>query len=321
MEKLILTMGISAILTLVQGPIAIPMLQRLKFGQSIRDEGPQRHLQKAGTPTMGGIMFLLALAVATLVVVPTSPTILLLVGTTVAYGILGFLDDFIKVVMKRNLGLRAKQKLIGQIAISAVLAFVAAFGLDLGTGISIPFTSYVLDWGWWFYLVFVLIVTVGTTNAVNLTDGLDGLATGITIITSLAFGVVALVKHDLQSALFAGAVAGSLMGFLAFNLHPARVFMGDTGSLALGGALAAIAVVTKTELLLPIIGGVYVVETLSVIIQVISFKTTGRRVFRMSPLHHHFELLGWSEGKVVKSFWLAALVCSAVGVTAVLSMS
>lgn len=321
MEKLILTMGISAILTLVQGPIAIPMLQRLKFGQSIRDEGPQRHLQKAGTPTMGGIMFLLALTVATLVVVPTSPAILLMVGTTIAYGILGFLDDFIKVVMKRNLGLRAKQKLVGQIAISAVLAYVAAFVLNLGTGISIPFTSYVLDWGWWFYLVFVLIVTVGTTNAVNLTDGLDGLATGITIVTSLAFGVVALVKNDLQSAIFAGAVAGSLMGFLAFNLHPARVFMGDTGSLALGGALAAIAVVTKTELLLPIIGGVYVVETLSVIIQVISFKTTGRRVFRMSPLHHHFELLGWSEGKVVKSFWLAALVCSVVGVTAVLSMS
>lgn len=320
MEKLILTMGISAILTLVQGPILIPMLRRLKFGQSIRDEGPQRHMQKSGTPTMGGVMFLLALAVATLVVVPTSPVILLLVGTTLAFGILGFADDFIKVVMKRNLGLRAKQKLAGQIIISVVLAYVAAYGygLKLGTGIAIPFTSYVLDWGWWFYCVFIAIVTVGTTNAVNLTDGLDGLATGITIITSLAFGIVALVKGEVQSAIFAGAVAGSLMGFLAFNLYPAKVFMGDTGSLALGGALAAIAVVTKTELLLPIIGGVYVVETLSVIIQVISFKTTGRRVFRMSPLHHHFELLGWSEGKVVKSFWVTALLCSTVGVIAVL---
>lgn len=321
MEKLVLTMGIGAILTLVQGPVVIPMLRRLKFGQSIRDEGPQRHMQKAGTPTMGGVMFLLALTIATLVVVAPSPAMLLMVGTTLAYGVLGFLDDYIKVVMKRNLGLRAKQKLLGQILIASVLAYVAAFSLDLGTGIALPFTSYVLDGGWWFYLLFTAVVTVGTTNAVNLTDGLDGLATGITIITSLAFGVVALMKGDLQAATFAGAVAGSLMGFLAFNLHPAKVFMGDTGSLALGGALAAIAVVTKTELLLPIIGGVYVVETLSVIIQVISFKTTGRRVFRMSPLHHHFELLGWSEGKVVRSFWAASLVCSAIGVVAVLSMS
>lgn len=320
MEKLVLTMGIGAILTLIQGPLVIPMLRRLKFGQSIRDEGPQRHMQKAGTPTMGGVMFLLALTIATLVVVPPSPAVLLMVGTTFAYGLLGFLDDFIKVVMKRNLGLRAKQKLLGQIIVASALAYVAAYPLDLGTTISFPFTPWVIDWGWWFYLGFIVFVTVSITNAVNLTDGLDGLATGITIISALAFGVVALVKGDMQVAIFAGAVAGSLMGFLAFNLHPAKVFMGDTGSLALGGALAAIAVVTKTELLIPIIGGVYVIEALSVVIQVISFKTTGRRVFRMSPLHHHFELLGWSEGKVVKSFWAAALVCSTVGVLAVLSM-
>ncbi|MDA8236158.1 MAG: phospho-N-acetylmuramoyl-pentapeptide-transferase [Clostridia bacterium] len=313
MEKVLWALGVSAGIVLLLGPLVIPALTRLKFGQNIRDDGPQRHLQKAGTPTMGGLMILGGIIFATLLLGRVTPEILVLLGVTIGYGVLGFLDDFIKVVMKRSLGLRAKHKLAGQIIIAAVMAYLASFTLGLGSDLIIPFTGIKIELGWWAYLGFVILLMVSISNAVNLTDGLDGLAAGITVVTSLAFTLIAIMVGEMEVALFAAAVAGSCLGFLFFNAHPARVFMGDTGSLALGGALGAITILTKTELLLPIIGGVFVAENLSVVIQVISFKLTGKRVFRMSPLHHHFELGGWSEKRVVRTFWLAAVVCSIIG--------
>ncbi|MHB8171871.1 MAG: phospho-N-acetylmuramoyl-pentapeptide-transferase [Thermincolia bacterium] len=313
MERVLWALAVSAGIVLLLGPLVIPALTRLKFGQNIRDDGPQRHLQKAGTPTMGGLMMVGGVVTATFLLSDRGLEVLVLLGVTLGYGLLGFLDDYIKVVMKRSLGLRAKQKLAGQILIAAALAYLASFTLGLGHQLVIPFIGYQLDLGWWGYMGLIILLMVSTSNSVNLTDGLDGLAAGITVIVSLAFTLIAIMVNKMEVALFAAAVAGGCLGFLYYNRHPAKVFMGDTGSLALGGALGAIAVLTKTELILPIIGGVYVVETLSVIIQVISFKLTGQRVFRMSPLHHHFELGGWTEKKVVRVFWLAAVVCSVIG--------
>jgi len=313
MERVLWALAVSAGVVLLLGPLVIPALTRLKFGQNIRDDGPRRHLQKAGTPTMGGLLILGGILFATLLFGRKTPEVFLLLGVTVGYGLLGFLDDFIKVVMKRSLGLRAKQKLAGQIIIAAGMAYLASFTLGLGHDLIVPFIGMKINLGWWFYLGFVVLVMVSISNAVNLTDGLDGLAAGITVVTSLAFASVAIMVDKMEVALFAAAMAGSCLGFLFYNAHPARVFMGDTGSLALGGALGAITVLTKTELLLPIIGGVFVIENLSVVIQVLSFKLTGKRVFRMSPLHHHYELAGWSEQKVVRAFWLAAVVFAMVG--------
>lgn len=313
MEKVLMAFGLSGILALVLGPVIIPMLQKLKFGQYIRDDGPQRHLKKAGTPTMGGVIFLAALTLSFLIFTEGNAKSWVLLLVTLGYGAIGFLDDYIKVVKGRNLGLRAIEKIIGQTILAAILMVVSVYVLDLGTNIIVPFSGYSLDLGILGYFLFVLVVMVGTTNAVNLTDGLDGLAAGVTFVSALAFLLIGVMVDQMEVALFAATLAGSCLGFLRYNKHPARVFMGDTGSLALGGALAAMAVLTKTELLLPIIGGVYVVETLSVIIQVISFKTTGKRVFRMSPLHHHFELSGWQETKVVSRFWGAAVLCAIVG--------
>lgn len=313
MERVLIAMGLSALLTVLTGPILIPFFRRLKFGQSIRHDGPQRHLQKAGTPTMGGVIFLVGLVAAVLLLSRRSPETWVLLGVTLSHGLLGFTDDFIKVVQKRSLGLRAKEKILGQTMVALFLAYIAAYPLKLGTGIVIPFLGTVFDFGFAVYFIFVWFVIVGTSNTVNLTDGLDGLAAGITVITAGAFTLIGLMMGNLEVAVFGAALAGGCLGFLKYNAHPARVFMGDTGSLALGGGLAAMAVLTKTELLLPVIGGVYVAEGLSVIIQVISFQTTGKRVFRMSPLHHHFELGGWPEQKVVRTFWLASVLCSLVG--------
>ncbi|ARJ39956.1 phospho-N-acetylmuramoyl-pentapeptide-transferase [Sporosarcina sp. P21c] len=298
------------------GVIIIPLLRRLKFGQSIREEGPQAHLKKAGTPTMGGLIFLLSILISTLTLsyindTLTTHTIVLLI-VLVGFGIIGFLDDFIIIVAKRNLGLTSLQKLIGQI----IIAIVAFFLLKLGpfeTTVMIPFTEMGIDLGV-FYVAFLVFWLVGFSNAVNLTDGLDGLVGGTSTIAFSAFGVFALAYEQNDIALFAFVVAGAMLGFLLFNIKPAKVFMGDTGSLALGGALAMISVLIKQELLLLIIGIVFVVETLSVIIQVISFKMTGKRVFKMSPIHHHFELSGWSEWKVVIVFWGVALLAALVPV-------
>ncbi|WP_407307434.1 phospho-N-acetylmuramoyl-pentapeptide-transferase [Desulfosporosinus sp. SB140] len=325
-ERLVMAGGLALIITLILGPFLIPVLRILKFGQTVRDDGPKRHLKKAGTPTMGGIIFLVGIIVSALFSAeqPTSLEMVTLVGITLGFGLIGFIDDFIKVVMHRSLGLRAYQKLIGQFGLSFVLMWISVRWLGRGTDISIPFTSLHLELGW-FYYIFTSLIIVVMTNAVNLTDGLDGLAAGSTMIAGMGYIVIALMAaiqgvavlaHETDMAVFSAALAGGCLGFLRFNTHPARVFMGDTGSLALGGALASLAVLTKSELVLIIIGGLFAVEALSVIIQVASFQTTGKRVFRMSPLHHHFELGGWSEWKVVLVFWTVALACALLGIVA-----
>ena len=306
----------SFILTVILAPIGIPMLRRLKFGQSIREEGPQSHMKKAGTPTMGGIIFLLSIITTTVVcgllldVFTTHTVVLLLVF--IGFGIIGFLDDGIKVIFKRNLGLTSLQKLIGQIVI-AVAAFLLLRLGTFDTAIAIPFTDWELDLGM-FYVAFLIFWLVGFSNAVNLTDGLDGLVAGTASIAFAAFGVLALFNEQADIALFAFAVTGALLGFLIFNANPAKVFMGDTGSLALGGALAMISVLVNKELLLLLIGLVFVIETLSVILQVGSFKLRKKRIFKMSPIHHHFELSGWSEWKVVLVFWSTGLIMALIAV-------
>ena len=309
-------LAISFILTVILAPIGIPMLRRLKFGQSIREEGPQSHMKKAGTPTMGGILFVLSIIATTLIagsiynLFTTQTVVLLLV--LVGFGVIGFLDDGIKVIFKRNLGLTSLQKLIGQIIISIAAFMLLRLG-TFDTSIMIPFTDIKLDFGL-FYIAFLIFWLVGFSNAVNLTDGLDGLVAGTASIAFAAFGVIALFNEQADIALFAFAVTGALLGFLIFNANPAKVFMGDTGSLALGGALAMISVLVKAELLLLLVGLVFVIETLSVILQVGSYKLRKKRIFKMSPIHHHFELSGWSEWKVVLVFWSTGLIVALIAV-------
>lgn len=310
--------ALALISTLVLGKIGIPLLQRLKAQQSIREEGPQAHLAKAGTPTMGGLFMMLALVLTICIVPPYSVTLWMLLFLTLGHGLLGFSDDFIKAVKRRNLGLTAKQKLAGQIVLAVLFCYISTTYAALPTTLWIPLVDITVDLGVAYYILALLII-IGTTNAVNLTDGLDGLATGISAIAGAAYAVVGLLVGSLSVTFFGIIVSGVCLGFLYFNANPAKVFMGDTGSLALGGAFAGMAIATKTEILLVIIGFVFVVEALSVILQVASFKTRGVRIFRMSPIHHHFELGGWSERKVVYVFWAVSLVTSLLGI-AVLSM-
>ncbi|PGS48569.1 phospho-N-acetylmuramoyl-pentapeptide-transferase [Bacillus sp. AFS041924] len=317
LETSILVAMITAfIIAVILSPIFIPYLRKLKFGQSIRDEGPQSHKKKSGTPTMGGIIILIALSLSALFismyfdVLSTRTYVLLFV--TICFGVIGFLDDYIKVVKKRNLGLTSKQKFICQVIVS-IIVFFAIRAMGVSTSISIPGTDYSFDLGF-IYVLLIIFMLVGTSNAVNLTDGLDGLVSGTAAIAFGAYAVLAYNQHQLDVAIFSIAVVGAVLGFLVFNAHPAKVFMGDTGSLALGGALAAVAIVTNLEILLVIIGGIFVIETLSVMIQVVSFKATGKRVFKMSPLHHHYELSGWSEWRVVVTFWFVGLLFALIGI-------
>jgi len=303
---------LSGLVTVLLGPVVIPWLHRLKFGQSIRRDGPARHLQKAGTPTMGGLMFLVGINLATLILAPRSALIYTALALMTVLGFIGFLDDFLKVALRRPLGLKARQKLVAQFAFALALGILAVNYLGRGTSVEIPFTSIRVDLGFG-YLPFAMFIVVAFTNAVNLTDGLDGLAAGTTAIAATVYLAIALMAGRGEMAVFAGALAGGCLGFLGYNRHPARAVMGGTGSLALGGALAALAVLTGTELVLAIVGAVFAIETLSVVIQVVSFRLFGRRVFRMSPLHHHFELVGWSERKVVTVFWAGAAVFGLLG--------
>ncbi|MBE3587805.1 MAG: phospho-N-acetylmuramoyl-pentapeptide-transferase [Thermoanaerobacteraceae bacterium] len=309
----------SLAVTVLVGPLAIPALRRLKFGQTVRDDGPARHLSKSGTPTMGGIIFLTGLAVAGFWLARTSPEGMVLLGITLGFGLVGLLDDFIKVVLKRSLGLRAREKLLGQFILSALLVVLAVSTFGRGTDVVIPFSGILAPGGWtvelgfWGFVLFGVLVVTGTANAVNLTDGLDGLAAGVTVPVAAALLLIALLMDKVGVAVILAALIGGCLGFLVYNHHPARVFMGDTGSLALGGAVGAAAVLTRSELFLLVIGGIYVLEALSVIIQVVSFQLLGRRVFRMSPLHHHFELGGWSEKRVVYTFWGVAFFLAVVG--------
>lgn len=305
---------ISFIITLILGPIMIPILRRLKVGQSIRQEGPKTHLKKSGTPTMGGVMILGALLITTFTSGFINRDLIILIVVTLAFGAIGFIDDFIKVVLKRSLGLKAYQKLIGQIIVAVILAIYQSNNTVFGTQIFVPFFDrLIVDLGI-LYIPFIIFVVVGTVNSVNLTDGLDGLASGVTLIVLAFFSLVSMKMGFYSITIFSAALAGGCLGFLKYNAYPAKVFMGDTGSLALGGAVATIAVMLNLPLIIPIVGGIYFMEALSVIIQVVWFKTTGKRVFKMSPLHHHYELMGWKETKVVTSFWFATVFLCLIGV-------
>ncbi|NTW05689.1 MAG: phospho-N-acetylmuramoyl-pentapeptide-transferase [Peptococcaceae bacterium] len=308
------SISLSFFATVIISPLIIPALRRLKFGQNVRDDGPVSHLSKAGTPTMGGIVFLAAIALVYIAIIPKSPEGALILVTMLGFGLIGLIDDFMKIVLKRPLGLRAREKLAGQVIIALILAFVAVSALGRGTDLVFPFIGRTIDIGQPLYYIFCIFVLLGVSNGVNLTDGVDGLASGVTIVTSLAFMIIALFLDEIGTSVIMASLAGTCLGFFIFNRNPAKVFMGDTGSLALGGALGAAAVVTKSELFLAIIGIIYVLETLSVILQVYSFKVFGRRIFRMSPLHHHFELGGWSENRIVAVFVLITIVFSILGI-------
>ena len=307
---IIIAFAVSAILC----PIVIPFLHKLKFGQQVREDGPQAHLKKQGTPTMGGLVFLTAVVITSLLYIRDYPRIIPVLFMTVGFGVIGFLDDYIKIVMKRSEGLNPVQKLIGQFIITGIFVYYLVCSDEVGTSMLVPFTGgfehgIYLDLGFLF-IPFVFFVVLGTDNGVNFTDGLDGLCTSVTILVATFLTIISIGENSGISPI-TGAVVGSLLGFLLFNVYPAKVFMGDTGSLALGGFVASSAFVMQIPLFIPIIGLIYLVEVLSVIMQVSYFKAThGKRIFRMAPIHHHFELGGWSETRVVAVFSIVtALLC------------
>ena len=336
-------------LALVFGPWLIRHLRELQIGQFIREEGPQEHKKKAGTPTMGGVLIVLSTAVPTLLWADlTNPFVLLALFALVAFAVIGFIDDYAKVSKQRNLGLTAKKKIYFQILVSLVVGvslLILATHSAYSTQLVIPFlkrmhpdlvfhslmnSAHLWPLAFLPFLFFICVVIVGSSNAVNLTDGLDGLAIGCTVIAAGALTVLTYVSSNSRWAsyldiqfipkvgeltVFCGAIVGASLGFLWYNAHPAEIFMGDVGSLSLGGTLGTIAVIIKQEILLFFVGGIFVIEALSVILQVGSFKLRGKRVFRMAPIHHHFELLGWSESKVIVRFWIVALVFALFALT------
>jgi len=316
--QVIRVITVSFLIVLFLGPVVIPLLKRLKVGQSIREEGPKSHLSKSGTPTMGGVLIILGIVISISTSGFYTKEILAVSFFIIGFGIIGFIDDYIKVVLKRNLGLNAMQKIIGQLIFAVLLALYGSRYSVYGTKLIIPFVNAYIDLGV-LYVPFTVFVVLGIVNAVNLTDGLDGLNTGVTLIVMATFSLIA---NSLKStnemyqglAIISAAVSGSCLGFLKHNAHPAKVFMGDTGSLALGGAVAAVAVLTNLILVIPIIGGIYFAEAVSVIIQVFYFKRTGKRVFKMAPLHHHFEMCGWKETKVVGVFWIVTVILAFIGI-------
>ncbi|MDQ7246091.1 phospho-N-acetylmuramoyl-pentapeptide-transferase [Dongia sedimenti] len=323
----------SLALTLLIGPMMIRWLKKVqREGQPIRDDGPQSHLvTKKGTPTMGGLMFLISAAITTLLWADlTNGFVWIVLLVTIGYGLIGFGDDFLKLTKRNTKGLPGRVKLVLQAAIGLVAAYCAMSltPAPLATGVAVPFLKEVLIPLGWFFIPFAAFVMMGASNAVNLTDGLDGLAIVPVMIAAACFSLIAylvgnsvfaeylqlhFVPRTGELAVFCGALCGAGLGFLWFNAPPAMVFMGDTGSLSMGGALGAISVITKHELVLAIIGGLFVLETVSVVVQVVSFKTTGRRVFMMAPLHHHFEKKGWAEPTIVIRFWIIAAVLALVG--------
>lgn len=319
LEIIMIPLVIAFCVASVVSPVMIPWLHKLKFGQQILEDGPVWHKKKQGTPTMGGIMFIFGITVASLIsmLVRFDVHLLMLILISAGFGVIGFIDDYIKVVKKRNLGLTAWQKLILQSALAVIYVFVLNKTGDLSTEIVIPFMKETVIMPWWLYIPFILFVVVGTVNSVNLTDGLDGLATSITIVVALFFGVVGFIAGNDAAAFFSSAVVGGLLSFLIFNHYPAKVFMGDTGSLFLGGAVSVLAVGLKMPLILVIVGFVYLFEALSVILQVASFQLTGKRIFKMSPIHHHFEMCGWKENKIVLVFTAAAILLCVIGFFAV----
>lgn len=313
-KSLTVTSIISMVVVFIIGPLLIPMLHKLKFGQTIRDDGPKSHLAKNGTPTMGGVMIILAIVIAVLLRGPYNFEMLIGLVCMLGFGTVGLLDDYIKIVKKRSLGLTPIQKIVLQVLFSLIVAVYKYIAIGDGVQFLIPFTNMTLNIGI-LYIPVIMFVIIGTVNAVNLTDGLDGLAGGITAIVSTFFAIYAVViAKSPEVSTLSAATMGACIGFLWFNINPAKVFMGDTGSMALGGAVVAFAVLTNTVLIIPIVGGIYFAEALSVIIQVGYYKRTKKRIFKMAPLHHHFEQCGWKETKVVFIFWIVAVILSMVGV-------
>ncbi|MGE5559517.1 MAG: phospho-N-acetylmuramoyl-pentapeptide-transferase [Chloroflexota bacterium] len=312
MNQLVTAPLVGFLVALVLGPLLLPLLRRLKFGQVVREDGPQSHLVKKGTPTMGGILFIVGGTVAAIVAAPHSLPVVLVLATMAGNAAVGFADDYIKVVLKRPLGLRARDKLLAQLLLGLALGIIAVAYLKLPTAVAIPFTQRSIELGW-LYVPLVVLMLMGASNGTNLTDGVDGLCGSVTVVALVVYALIGLAAGRADLAIVAVGLAGGMGGFLHYNLHPAKLFMGDTGSNALGGALAALAVLTKTELVLVIVGGIYVFETISDIIQVTWFKATGRRVFKMAPIHHHFELSGWSEEKIVLRFVIAAVILGIIG--------
>jgi phospho-N-acetylmuramoyl-pentapeptide-transferase len=305
----------SLLLCLFLSPRFIQFLRNREFGQHIREEGPEGHHVKAGTPTMGGIIIMIAFSVPFLILSTRSWPAMGVYAATFACALLGFADDYTKIVKKRSLGLRARTKLVVTVAISVGLWWVATQRAGLSSSVDLRFVDVSVDLGPLFP-VFIYLVVAGTTSAVNLTDGLDGLAAGCASIALLAYiGITFITTGEHDLTLLAGCMVGVCIGFLWFNSFPASIFMGDTGSLALGGAIAGLAVMTNTEVLLILLGGIFVIEALSVLIQVFSFQTFRKRVFLMAPIHHHFELQGWSETKIILRFWIVAAACAAIGFT------
>ena len=314
--QLTYTAIIAFLIVVILGPIFIPMLSKFKFGQTVRDDGPQTHLQKNGTPTMGGVIMIIAILITGLTRAKIDRDLLVGLICITGFGFVGFLDDFIKIKMKRSLGLKAYQKVILQFALALFVAYYQYSASPSATQIMVPFTDYVINLGP-LYVPIMMFIIIGTVNAVNLTDGLDGLASGITLIVSTFFMILAVTIGNSDVAILAAATGGACLGFLGFNSYPAKVFMGDTGSMALGGAVVAFAVLTNSVLLIPIVGGIYFAEAISVIIQVTSFRLTGKIVFKMAPIHHHFEQCGWPETRVVFIFWITTVVLAWIGIIAV----
>ena len=331
MDVMIYTVLVSVGIALAAGYIGVPLLKRLKFGQQVRGDGPQTHLTKAGTPTMGGIMILITLIAATLIFSRGSlGSMWLCLGVTVGFGLIGLMDDMIIVVKKRSLGLRAYQKLIGQIVIAAVLAVISYRNPAVGSELVVPFFGVTWDLGVW-YIPFTIIAVVLIVNSVNLTDGLDGLASSVTLINSATYmiilfgmlqamtagGLLPSALNDMSNLIvFAAALTGACIGFLRYNTYPAKVFMGDTGAFALGGALSVIVVISKLQLLLIITGMMFLLTSLSVVLQVGSYKLRKKRIFKMAPLHHHFELKGVPETKIVTFYVLVTVILCLVGILA-----
>ena len=315
--KLIIAFGIGFFLVVLAMPKVIPFLHKMKFGQVEREEGLESHKSKNGTPTMGGIVFVIAAILGAFIVNFNNlldPELILATIVLVGYSAIGFVDDALIIVKHSNKGLPPLAKLLAQIALAIICYFFAMnFIPDFTSVITIPLLDINIDMGY-LYPALILVMFAGESNGVNLSDGLDGLATGLSMVAIAPFIIFSIMTKDYTLASYATAMVGALLGFMMFNYHPAKIFMGDVGSLGLGGFLAILAILTKQELLLILVGGVFLMETLSVIIQVVSFKTRGKRVFKMAPIHHHFEMLGWSEQQVTISFWFIGFICGILSI-------
>jgi len=325
--QVFMAMVVSLLLSIMLFPAWIRLLKFRNIGQQVRADGPQGHLVKQGTPTMGGVLILLVVSIVYLALGDVGRSGMIALVALLGCGLLGFIDDYAKVVKERSLGLTAKMKILGQAVVASAVGILAVNWAHVSPEVVVPFVG-TLDLGvWqstfsvggfvlempWVYLALVFFMVLSFSNTVNLTDGLDGLAAGTVMIVMLAFSAISFAQDNLELALLSASIAGACLGFLWYNSYPADIFMGDTGSLGLGAAIATMAIVTKTELLAPLLGGIYVVEGLSVILQVASFKLTGKRIFRMAPLHHHFEMKGWSETKVMVRFWIVTGALAGAG--------